>query len=82
MVILSQDRTKLVNIDNANKIGFNHSYYNDKYQFCADFVDDFVVLGYYKTKKSAETVLEFIIEKIQQGKKLCVMPKDEELNNE
>ena len=61
MIIVSQDKTKIVNFDNL----FNIDYYktDGNFDIDANTENDIVCLGHYKTEERAKEVLQEIMKK-------------------
>lgn len=76
MIIVSQDKEKIVNFDNI----FYIDYYmiNGTYEIDAntDIDKDSVTLGYYKTKERAKEVLQEIVTDYVNECKRFLMPKE------
>lgn len=81
MIIVSQDKRKIVNFDNL----FNIDYYkiDGNFEIDANTENDSVCLGHYKTEERAKEVLDWIVTcytgdgKIQNDGFVCMeMPKE------
>lgn len=77
MIIVSQDKTKIVNFDNLTQIYLTQDEEETETFIRCETVDSlYDDLGVYKTEERAKEVLMDIYSKIVDGKKNYRMPED------
>ena len=77
MIIVSQDKTKIVNFDNLTQIYITQDEEETEIFIRCETVDSlYDDLGVYKTEERAKEVLMDIYSKIVDGKKNYRMPED------
>lgn len=79
MIIVSQDKTIIINFNNVSAIAIDDN--NTKKQIhvrCNN--DDDVIIGEYATEERTKEVLEKIIIKYKQGETSCMLDNDEWVN--
>lgn len=72
MLIVNDDKTKIINMDNIIEI-----FPQGKYVVAETVGNDRVVLGSYKTDETADFAFESLLEKLSLSERICLMPKIE-----
>ena len=77
MIIVSQDKTELINFDNIVRLSVdvntNGKFLIEAHNFCDDFE---TVIGFYKTEERAKEVLQEIVNTYVRECKTYIMPED------
>lgn len=81
MLIRSQDKKNLINLDNVQSIYVNSSYYTNIPTVMVGFndsdPDSYLIIGKYSTKEKAIKALDMIQQEYEIGYKVYEMPMDD-----